>query len=193
MRVRYDPTFKSRLSHITLITIASVIIHMIVSSIYLLELGGYIPFNMEVIQYIPYFILSYSLLLRFGLYHFQIQFEYLTDNQEWKAIIDGNMHEEMKTDWYLTNKSTYGSWKWLIKRFWLLPFLGGIILPIIIHLLIGNINNAITATVYFIALILMIILSFLSVGGIAWIVAMKLEEFNDVLYVLHEFAKIKWR
>lgn len=190
LRIRFHPVFKARLMHITIIIIVSVILHLIIAGIYLLELGDYIPINLEMIQYAPYCILSYGLLLRFWLYHYKIQFEDLTANQEWKSIIDGHMEQEMKEDWFLVNKKTYGSWKWLIKRFCVLPFLAGVLFPILIHTVPPN---GAGAWVYIVCVICEMILAFFPAGAIAWIVARELDEFNDVLYVLDEMAKLKWR
>ena len=190
LRMRFHPVFKARFMHITIIIIVAVILHLIIAGIYLLEIGGYIPINIEILQYAPYCILSYGLLLRFWLYHFKIQFEDLTANQEWKAIIDGNMEEEMKEDWFLVSKGTYGSWRWLMKRFCILPFLAGVLFPILIHTLP---RTGAGAWIYLFSVICEILLAFFPAGAIAWIVARELDEFNDVLYVLDEMAKLKWR
>merc|ERR1719295_155331 len=103
------------------------------------------------------------------------------------------MQSQMQNDWYLTNKTRWGSAQWLVTRFWPLPILGGIVLPAIILSLIGNLNdNALLSTVYLFALLLELALTLLPAAGIAWIVAVKLDDFHDELFVLDELAKLKW-
>ena len=192
LRIRFTCEYMARLSHITVITNVAILLHILVTALSFLEIGEIISFKFVYFGYAPYFLFSYSFWLRLWVYHFNVQYGYLTDNQEWKAIVDGNMEESMKEDYYFVNKRTYGSWRWLMKRFWILPFLGGVVLPFTIHISMGYTSNLWMAILYYISLFLMVILTLLPIVKMVYLIVWQFQEFNDTLYVLDEMAKLKW-
>merc|ERR1719295_915649 len=179
LRIRFTCEYMARLSHITVITNVAILLHILVTALSFLEVGGMVDFEFVYFGYAPYFLLSYSFWLRLWVYHFNVQYGYLTHNQEWKAIVDGNMEESMKEDYYYVNKSTYGSWRWLMRRFWFLPFMGGVVLPFTIHISASNISNVWLGLFYWISVILMVAVTLLPIGKLVHLIIWQFQEFHD--------------
>ena len=100
---------------------------------------------------IPYQFLSFMLLYcwvwRFWLIHYDTNFTLSTVKQDW-AIIINRRFKDLKTNWYINNKSKYGNYHWFKKHI-IIPailiqsFL--IILPIIYFAFIHqrNVNDSV--------------------------------------------------
>jgi len=192
LRIRFTSEYQARLSNIAAICNLAILLHVLVAALSFLEYGGIVNFDFYYFGYFPYFLLAYSFWLRLWVYHFRIQYSYLTDNQEWKAIIDGNMQEEMKNDYYMVKKSTFGSWRWLIRHFWFLPFVGGVVLPCTLYISRENPDNVWMNIMGLISLILMVVLTLLPIVKVVHIIVWQFQEFQDVLLVLDEMSKLKW-
>ena len=115
---RFDITLSKRYPQITLITCISLIIWQLM---YILEVIQYffnggdgfriafawleIPCN---------FIFSCSILWRFWLTYYDLQFAMSTSKREWQKFIDTDAQYD---NWYFKNRKTYGDYIWTKKRF----------------------------------------------------------------------------
>ena len=115
---RFDITLSKRYPNITLITVASLIIWILMFVLEIIRLFFDGPAVFETIfDFVNigiYFVFSCSILWRFWLSYYDIQFSIATSSREWQIYIDTDPQYD---NWYFKNKKTYGDYTWTKMRF----------------------------------------------------------------------------
>ena len=115
---RYDITLSKRYPRITLITITAFLVYIIVLTLDVIRLffDGPQAFEniFDIMNLGTYFVFSCSILWRFWLSYYDIQFSIATSEREWQKYVNT---EAQYDNWYFKNRKSYGDYTWTKMRF----------------------------------------------------------------------------
>ena len=142
---RYDITLSKRYPKITLITISALLFNIIIFVLEVVRLFFDGPIILEeIFDFINIganFVFACSILWRFWLSYYDIQFSISTSSREWQKFIDTDAQFD---NWYFKNRKRYGDYTWTKKRF----IIGTTALIIIYILLLSSFFHRTFATYY---------------------------------------------
>eukprot|EP01084_Bolivina_argentea_P159938 278566_1 len=129
-----------------------------------------------IISGLVHIIVPWLICLRFWLIYYNIEWTKSTINKKWKIHLN---YLDIDKDWFLSNKSTFGNAKYLIKRVSIVALCLSI-LTIIIKLISSPfiINKLIQLITNIVPLLFMLI------------IGCKMKKFNDYFYIIKEFKLI---
>eukprot|EP01084_Bolivina_argentea_P281532 481708_1 len=120
---------------------------------------------------------AWLLTLRYWLIHFNVKWTKNTIDSKWKIHLNA---DQVKKNWYLKNKSTYGNLSWILKR-----------LMIIISILISiHLTMEILFPKGFVFATLVSFLLIITPMIIPYILYIKMRKFQDKFYIMQEFRNI---
>ena len=189
-RLRKTRLFKLRYGWLTILSVVSILINYILSGLNLLHIGGYINTSFEAGTFFCMFVFSYAIFQRFWLIYYDIEIIHLTENEEWKSLIDDKMDDHYRNDWFLINKETYGNNKYLLKFSIPIIIIAGVVFPIIFGI-VSSVDNlsGILRLLLWIIYGIWVVLFLVPLIGIAGITSY-MQEFQDELFVLDELSWI---
>lgn len=163
------------------------------------------------IHIITQFIITSCLTLRFWLINFRIKFEMMSENHEWKKIINSNYQKDEQnniehamfsmmnnmqntvnsTEWILKHKSTFGNHRWCFKR-------ALIIFLLLLSMIIFNesVNHSKSLSSQIIMEWITILFAFIiyATFGILWSILLFLHcrspRFSDSIFIKNELGYI---
>eukprot|EP01083_Nonionella_stella_P059401 155404_1 len=117
---RRDMTLSKRHPDITLYSVCFIVLWILVLILEIVRFFFGAPKIIEEIfdflNIVVYFLFSCSILWRFWLLYYGIQFSVSASSREWQKFIDT---EAQNDNWYFKKKRTYGDYTWTRKRFFI--------------------------------------------------------------------------